>query len=145
MGDIKKFEADMEAMGEKLGIMPSMIARAVAIQCLRGFMERSPVDTGRFRGNWMIGIDSMNPDTMGEGDKFPGRKPHSGEVYANPIGARINDIRATPNGAVIWITNSLPYAKPLNMGHSTQAPAHFVEIETAKVEAGLESEYMARL
>lgn len=79
---------------------------------------------GRFRGNWMFGVGSPDNSTTEEID--PSGKTSS---------ARIRDgvIEFSP-GDVCYITNSLPYAIPLEFGHSSQAPGGMVRVTIARFQ-----------
>jgi hypothetical protein len=111
--------------------------RKVGFAMLAKVMVRSPVDTGRFRGNWMIGVEVMpataiTPDGIG-----PGRQPGDPPLAGAPSGAAVdgavinNALSALGQfklGQTIWIINNVPYAVALEQGHSKQAPAGVVKI-----------------
>eukprot|EP00456_Euglypha_rotunda_P064327 TRINITY_DN54735_c0_g1_i3.p1 TRINITY_DN54735_c0_g1~~TRINITY_DN54735_c0_g1_i3.p1 ORF type:complete len:175 (-),score=33.99 TRINITY_DN54735_c0_g1_i3:567-1091(-) len=70
---------------------------------------------GRFRGNWQVGVGSA---PTGE---LPLRSAEEAMAKAATAAA------SAPDFPVIFISNNLPYAVPLNHGHSSQAPSGFVE------------------
>lgn len=80
---------------------------------------------GRFRGNWQFTIGS----------------PASGVIEAiDPNGAEtlgkiIAGAGSLEAGDVAYIVNNLPYAVPLEHGHSTQAPAGMVRITTERFQS----------
>ncbi|GAI23301.1 unnamed protein product [marine sediment metagenome] len=87
-------------------------ARIIAMALLGEVIERSPVDTGRFRGNHTVSIgapvftDSPNLDKSGGSTKAAGQAALQGlKPYT-----------------VIYLQNNLPYAERLENGHSKQAP-----------------------
>ena len=86
--------------------------RATDLQALNGVIERSPVDTGAFRGNnWL---------TVGERDD--GYNLDANGIYnQQQANARLAAIKS--GFEVIYIQNNLPYAEKLENGSSTQAPA----------------------
>lgn len=94
------------------------VARHVPIECLRMIIWLSPVDTGRFRGNWQVQIGSV-PD---------------GELYlVDPAGdATLSKGTAVAmgltEGDIVYIANNLPYAMRLENGWSKQAPAGMVAV-----------------
>lgn len=110
------FSADIGKFVKKTGIRMDVVVRKVGLDCLRGVMEKSPVDTGRFRGNWQVGVNTSNMVTsspavgVSTGDKMTGREEAEGTGIL--LGAGVED--------VIYITNNLPYAVPLEYGHSKQ-------------------------
>lgn len=67
---------------------------------------------GTFRGNWQIGIGSI---PSGE----TGRVDPSGEATLSAIISAIPEHAA---GTVAYLANNVPYARPIEDGHSTQAP-----------------------
>lgn len=84
---------------------------------------------GRFRGNWMFGIGAPDGTTTEELDP-------SG-IKSN---ARIaNGVLEFHAGDVAYITNSLPYAIPLEFGHSTQAPNGMVRVTLAHFQKTVEN------
>ncbi|WP_439895304.1 hypothetical protein ACTACV_10405 [Pseudomonas syringae] len=84
---------------------------------------------GRFRGNWMFGIGAPDGATTEEVD-------HSGSKSTARIVNGVLEFRA---GDVAYITNSLPYAIPLEFGHSTQAPGGMVRITVARFQQIVEA------
>lgn len=79
---------------------------------------------GRFRGNWMFSIGSPDDTTTDEIDP-------SGEKSMARIRDGAIEFKA---GETAYITNSLPYAIPLEFGHSTQAPNGMVRVTLARFE-----------
>ncbi len=71
---------------------------------------------GRFRANWQYGEGSPNRTTSENKDKV-----------GNPTISRLHGSVGNNNlGKVHYITNSLPYAIPLENGHSRQAPPGYI-------------------
>jgi len=73
---------------------------------------------GRFRGNWQFSIDSPATEELERID------PSGSEA----ITALISQVQALTIGQTAYIVNNLPYAIPLEYGHSTQAPAGMVRV-----------------
>jgi hypothetical protein len=88
--------------------------RATALQALSGVIERSPVDTGRFRGNNQV---SVGRDETGAID----REDKSGREALSAGAAEIGGVKAP--FTYIVVQNNLPYAGVLENGNSQQAPA----------------------
>ena len=93
---------------------------ALALQVLTGVIERSPVDTGRFRGNNMVSVGSPNE----EFDE--GAADASGQATLARGQAVI--LGANRPFEIIYVQNSLPYSESLESGHSDQAPAGVYEV-----------------
>lgn len=83
---------------------------------------RSPVDTGRFRASWTIA--ALQPSTAVAPAAGGGQT-----VTADP------SIPAVTIGSVVYITNSLPYARRLEYGWSQQAPNGMVRLTAAEMPA----------
>src|SRR3712207_5884639 len=92
------------------------VTRMVALQALSRVVQKSPVDTGRFRGNWQVSIGGRATGTLARLDP-------SGQ---QTIAAGSAVIARLDRPAMIFITNNLPYANRLENGWSQQAPADMV-------------------
>ncbi|WP_047528628.1 hypothetical protein [Pseudomonas sp. 11/12A] len=88
---------------------------------------------GRFRGNWQFTIGSPASGTVEAID------PNGAET----LGKIIAGAGSLEAGDVAYIVNNLPYAVPLEHGHSTQAPAGMVRITTERFQS-IVSEIIAR-
>lgn len=91
----------------------SQRVRVIAIALLNEIVLRSPVDTGRFRGNNIVSVgtpvytNTVNVDPSG----------------AETIQAGVRAVTGLEPYTQVFIQNNLPYAVPLEDGHSQQAPA----------------------
>lgn len=83
---------------------------------------------GRFRGNWMFSIGSPDTSTVYQVD--PGGSRSMARI--------VNGALEFNTGETAYITNSLPYAIPLEYGHSTQAPSGMVRITLANFQKVVE-------
>lgn len=93
--------------------------RIVALKALRNLVLTTPVDTGRAKGNWQVGVNSDPTAEIDSNDR-------SGAMAINVGQATINSIKG--QGLVdVVIANNLPYIERLNDGWSEQAPVKFVE------------------
>ncbi len=98
-----------------------------ARQALRGVVGRSPVDTGRFRGNWQVVSDPAAAKPSATVDKEGSATIAAGDA------AIAAAVAADPHGR-ICIANPLRYAGLIEYGSSKQAPLGVVEITAAEVE-----------
>lgn len=85
---------------------------------------------GTFRGFWQVYVNN-DPGT-GQLPPPKGTQPRSGSQAANA--ARVSLQGLSPY-SVTYIVNGMPYAQRLNEGWSSQAPAGFVELAVAEVNA----------
>ncbi|WP_460060152.1 hypothetical protein [Pseudomonas sp. H2_H09] len=79
---------------------------------------------GRFRANWHISLGVVESVTFDEVD------PSGAETTAAMVAA-MSDFTA---GQMAYIINNLPYAIPLEFGHSTQAPGGMVRVTVARFQ-----------
>lgn len=79
---------------------------------------------GRFRANWHISLDVVENVTFDETDA------NGAETIASLI-AGLSDFKP---GQMAYIINNLPYAIPLEYGHSTQAPNGMVRVTLARFQ-----------
>jgi hypothetical protein len=99
----------------KLRHNANVLVSTVVLETQAKLKEQSPVDTGRFRGNWLISEDELDDTTYPDGQEAP---PYTLEITADKT---------------YYITNSLPYAQRLAEGWSRQAPAGWVELIAAGI------------
>ncbi len=94
----------------------SKASRAIALQMGDRVIKRSPVDTGRFRGNWNSSINSVD---------YSIDSASAGAL--NPVVSKLKI------GDTFNFTNNLPYAERLEFGAwSDQAPQGMVRITIAE-------------
>lgn len=97
--------------------------RATALNLLRGLIRLTPVDTGRAKGNWFVGVNIPKREV----------NPERRQAQALADGStNIATARAIAYPEII-VSNNLPYIERLNNGHSMQAPKMFVETEITRV------------
>lgn len=104
-------------------------ARIIAMALLGEVIQRSPVDTGRFRGNTTVSIGApvfSNTDNLDKGG--------SGTIKAGQ-----SVLAGLKPYTIIYIQNNLPYAEKLENGHSKQAPSGIFGLAFAGVAAAYAS------
>lgn len=102
-----------------------LAVQKIGIDILRRVILKTPVDTGRLRGNWLVAIGSPATGTVSRSDKEGDEAIREGSAV----------ITGLSEAQAIHITNNLPYAARIENGHSTQAPAGMVAVTLAEVEA----------
>lgn len=122
----REFSISLEKWADKIpqdAVVP--FVKKVTFELLRKVTMKSPVDTGRFRANWMVGIGQADPSTVEET-----------ENVAIPRGMAVLGGYREP--VAVHVSNNLPYASALEDGHSKQAPAGVVGISVAEINAHLD-------
>jgi hypothetical protein len=112
------FAEDLRRLCDRAGDKAELVVRKTALELQSGMVERSPVDTGRFKGNWACGIGTINTDTSQGEDK-------SGQ---GALGRTATTLQGWKPGQTIVLSNSLPYARRLENGWSDQAPGGMVRL-----------------
>ena len=109
-----------ELVEEKL----TVVVQKIAIEGLSRVVMKSPVDTGRFRGNWTVSINSESDAISSNTDPSGGPTIAAGSAVANGI--------SMPQ--VIWLQNNLPYGPRLEDGYSKQSPTGMVAVTVAELQ-----------
>jgi len=94
--------------------------QVIAMDTLRGVVLKSPVDTGRFRGNWIVSINSPSMEQTPATDASG-----SGAINKGMAAIEGYDVKTTSR---IYIQNNLPYGNRLENGWSKQAPEGMVSV-----------------
>lgn len=120
-----EFRSNFAALLKKAGDNAGEVARQAAITLQNHMIMKSPVDTGRFKGNWQCGIGSIDSSESDREDKTP-------LGTYDPLVASLatqNTLKGWKLGQTIHLTNSLPYARRLEYDSwSQQAPGGMVRL-----------------
>lgn len=124
-----RFRQQFAAFEERTEFNAEQVVRGIALALLSGFVRRTPVLTGRARGNWFVQEDT-GERTASTADKS------GGATIAN--GATL--IAKFKVGGKLYLLNHLPYINKLEYGHSQQAPSGMVRITLEELNQYLEAE-----
>jgi hypothetical protein len=100
----------------------TLAVRKIAMDVFSRVILRSPVDTGRFRGNWQVAIGAVADGILEVDDR-------TGRATVSRATAEAMKLNA---GDMITLVNNLPYAWRLETGWSKQAPAGMVGLAVAE-------------
>lgn len=81
--------------------------RAITQQLFNSIVLSSPVDTGRFRGNWQV---SLNAPITSETDRLD----PSGATAIADISTLVSSVGS--EGGKVYLVNNVPYAEVLEYG-----------------------------
>lgn len=113
------FADDLKKYCEKTKADVNTVVRKTALQLQTSVVALSPVDTGRFRANWVCSVGGLSKITTTVTDK-------TGELSIARVEAAL---QTWEPGQTIYLTNSLPYAARLEYdAWSKQAPAGMVRL-----------------
>jgi len=116
------FELDIQRYVDAANGKIDLVIRKISLDLFRRVVMKSPVDTGRFKGNWQVQIGSIPGGTLKLDDK-------AGTATIARVTAETLKLKA---GEVIYLVNNLEYARALEYGHSKQAPKGMVRITVAE-------------
>ena len=134
------FALSLKAFADKAKAAPAQVVRKVSIDLLTATVMRTPVGNpdlwkskppkgyvgGRLRANWNVSLVTPDTSTTDAIDKDGGATIDRGRVAIGEADG-VKDI---------FIMNSLPYAIPIEYGHSgVQAPAGMVRVSVAEFQA----------
>lgn len=131
-----QFSLDLRRAIEAAKDQQEVIIKKIVIDLFSDVIAKSPVDTGRFRGNWQCGINSRHTGTVSNVDKTP-----AGSAGGNTAAQMAVKVAASRGAKEYWLVNNLPYAGVLEYGRangqpgSQQAPAGMVRISLAAFNA----------
>jgi len=127
---VTTFALDLKRFEEKAVAKQQQALRKISIELFGRVIMRTPVDTGRLRGNWQA--TTFVPATSEVNVLDKGSKTNSRGI-GNSIakGSMQETILAEGNPVMFHLTNTLPYAKVIEYGDpvkSKQAPAGMVRV-----------------
>lgn len=140
-----QFNVDLNRILKKAGDNATAIAKKVALELYSKVVQKSPVDSGRLRGNWNVSINSIDSSEYGIDAGSLGSLP-SGSGLVRSVSA----LSSFKIGDTIFVTNNMPYVYKLEYGlyndgaktvggYSRQAPQGFVRITYKEVTSDLEN------
>lgn len=119
------FSLQLSQFAEKAAANADKMVRGVALDIWGELIQRSPVDTGRFRQNWQLSI--TNPPagviSVAGTSEAPASAPSAPEIAPGVL------------GKTLFIGNNLPYAVRLEYGHSNQAPQGMVGLTLQRFQS----------
>ncbi|WP_448508778.1 HK97 gp10 family phage protein [Immundisolibacter sp.] len=126
------FSRQVRAIVERTKIRMDVVVRKFCFDMFADIMMASPVDTGAFRGNWMIATGAPAAVTD------PNKTLAADAAALGAVTAGMAGIGKDVVGKTIYFTNNMPYAYRLEHGWSKQAPAGMVAVTVAAYQANLD-------
>jgi hypothetical protein len=115
---------DLQKLADKMSLNLDTVVRKSLLELTGDIIKRTPVDTGRARGNWQATVGSPATGVLDAADK-------SGDKTTG----KAQDAISKATGNIYYLTNNLPYIQALEYGHSKeQAPHGFVRLAVADFE-----------
>lgn len=113
------FALDISKAIEKAKGQAELVVRKISIDLFSSVIQKSPVDTGRFRANWNVSLNAPDESTSEETDP-------TGLNSTNRVVSVVASYKLADQS--IYLTNNLQYANRLENGWSKQAPAGMVRL-----------------
>jgi hypothetical protein len=137
------FAADISEFARRTKLKGATVVKKIAFDGLRGVMKKSPVDTGRFRASWRVGINTPDLSTApklkaGSSDDSGRLRDDKGKFVSGFGAGSGNQVINRANwGDTIFITNNLPYGPRLENGWSKQAPQGMLKLTFLELRTSL--------
>ena len=118
--------SDLRRFAQKSNQKMETVIKSSLIRVGSSIVVKSPVDTGRFKNNWLSAYGTINTTVTQAVD--PSGSAAIGRLTEKAAGVKV--------GEVFYFTNSLPYAERLEYeGWSEQAKAGMVRVSVASWES----------
>lgn len=124
--NVKSFNAALTKATKKIDGDIQKFIKQVCIETFRRFIMRTPVDTGRARGNWQIEINRPASGTIEEG------------LWDQVFEKGTAKLAMIPPFSIVHITNNIEYVYHLEyVRRSRQHPEGMVEITLQEMKTWL--------
>ena len=128
------FNSELNDFTKKAGKNAEKIFRGTTISLFGRIIKRTPVLTGRLKGNWQIDVNKPPTGIVSIDDNTPISQSSSVSIAKVITGVGKPSLDDT-----IYMVNNLPYAQLVENGnYSTQAPAGMVGVTAAEFEREIE-------
>jgi len=126
---------DIKKVAEALSLSVDEVTRKIALTAYDGVTKKTPVDTGRARGNWNFSVGNADTTVSSEGfGKSTGSHVNSSTPPSSPKAPKIT-LKKGDGLEDIYITNNLPYINILESGNSKQAPKGMVDVTMNEIRS----------
>lgn len=123
--DPRPVSQQVAAINAKMRRRLDKLAQGLFLEADRRIVMRTPVRTGRARGNWMLSEGAPAGATRERLDPTGESAIAEGVAYSKEIKI----------GGVFFIVNSLPYIYALEHGSSKQAPQGMARLTADEIQA----------
>jgi len=113
--NLRAFNRELTTLAKRLPAESvKVLQRKIVLEALSRIVLKTPVDTGRARGNWQTTVNTS---------------PDDEKLSSDPVADGLGAIAKVPDFAIVYITNNVPYIVYLESGTvSKQAPQGMVAI-----------------
>ena len=131
MSGIRGFEKALNVFAKGIGIGVETVIKKVSLQVFTGVVKKTPVDKGRARASWVIGVE--RPTSSPPISKNKTFSPSEATAQASLELTKLSKVKPW---STVFVSNSVPYIERLEDGYSEQArdPDGMVAVTLAEVE-----------
>ena len=124
------FTLDIERFVKKTKLDLRTVIRKIVLDVFVRIIVKTPVDTGRARGNWQTSLgfpitQQISRRVHGKGDAV---------APAGEAASVVGKFLASGKDGDVYLSNNVPYIMFLEYGSSIQAPAGMVRITLAEYQ-----------
>jgi len=123
--NLAQFNREIDAFARKVPDRAVTLHKKVAFEALRRLVSKTPVDTGRARGDWQVTI----------GDPATGQLDVLDVSGSLTVAAGLAALAGLPPYQIVWISNNVDYIERLEHGHSKQAPEGMLAVTVEELRA----------
>jgi len=124
MATLDQFAVNIRKRGQAVPRGVDLIVKKVSGAALAAVVTATPVDTGRARGGWQVGLGLA-----------PSGRTSEDRAGASTIAKGTSTISRRGTEQTVFISNNVEYIGFLNDGSSAQAPADYVGIAARRAAA----------
>lgn len=118
------FELDIRRFVNHVNDNLDLVTKSIVLSLMRSVILKSPVKTGRFKGNWQYGNNQIPSGIIIDFD------PSGTTTLINAA----NNFPVNSFGMVHYIVNNLPYSIRLENGWSRKAPSGMVGLAISELD-----------
>lgn len=127
------FERDLDRFAESLSVGTETVVKKIALDVFAGVVRKTPVDKGRARASWVIGVERpADSPILPEDTVFSAAEA---QRYAQRELAGLSELKPFDT---VFVSNSLPYIEVLEDGSSRQAPNGMVAVTLREIERDID-------
>jgi hypothetical protein len=119
---VSRFTINMAKFNVQTLEQADMIRRKIILEVLRGVVKRTPVDSGRARGNWQASISKPISREVDRKDK----------TGSSTVSEESGTVQSSSPDDTLYLTNNVPYILILEDGRSNQAPNGMLKVTLAQ-------------
>jgi len=123
--NLAQFNREIDAFARKVPDRAVLVQKNVTMEALRRLVFKTPVKSGRARGNWQVTI----------GDPAMGQLDVLDVDGSMTVAAGLAALAGLPPYQIVWISNNVDYIERLEHGHSKQAPEGMLAVTVEELRA----------